>query len=102
MVASIPAAVCPAKATHTDTMTTFLRTMSMLVGCLAVGMSYILNAFNIFALSVKSTFALTQTERKYHLSLYYCYCYFCCYYYNHYNNNNNYYYYYYYYYDKHW
>ena len=41
-----------------------LRITSLVVGCLGVGISYIVNAFNIFALALKARFYLNQIECK--------------------------------------
>jgi len=42
--------------------TQVLRILSLIVGCLAVGISYIVNAFNIFALALKAHFLLSQIQ----------------------------------------
>lgn len=39
-----------------------MRYIALVAGCLGVGVSYVINAFLVFALAVKAIFALSQTE----------------------------------------
>lgn len=50
-------------------MTQFRRIVALTVGCLGVGMSYVVNAFNVFSIALKAHFDLSQIQLELLLAL---------------------------------